>query len=280
MLLLASVVPARGIDALDRAQNLYDHTEYKEATTVLRQGSLENDARALALLGRCYFMQTDYKKATETLERAAALDPKSASVMLWLGRAYGRRAETSFPLAAIGLAGKARQALEKAVQLDPHSSEAVDDLFEYYLQAPGIVGGGLDKARGLMPLIAQNNPAEVHFATARIAEEQKQFDTAEAQLRRAIQLTPNKIGRRLDLAAFLAKRGRFDESEKVFDQAEQVAPGTPRILFERAKVYIDAKRNLELAKNLLNKYLGAPNLTPDDPPRSEALLLLRKAQGN
>jgi len=77
----------------------------------------------------------------------------------------------------------------------------------------------------------------------------------------------------------LARRGRLDESEKAFLQAEKMAPSSPKILFSRAEVLIKANRDLANARNLLKKYLAAPNLTPDDPPRSEALKLLRKAQG-
>jgi tetratricopeptide (TPR) repeat protein len=280
LFVVASVVPARGIDGLERAQNLYNHTDYSAAISVLKQEPIADDPHALELLGRCYFMQTDYRKASEIFEKAVALNPENSMALTWLGRAYGRRAETAFPLSAVGFAGKARQSLEKAVQLDPHNSEAIDDLFEFYLQAPGFIGGGIDKARGLLPTIERNSPAEVHFASARIAEEQKHYDTAEAQLRRAIELTPHRIGRRLDLAAFLSRHGRFDESEKLFEEAEQISPGAPRILFARAKTYIRSNRNLAEARDLLKRYLGECKLTPEDPPRSEALQLLSKVEGN
>ena len=80
----------------------------------------------------------------------------------------------------------------------------------------------------------------------------------------------------LDLAKFLAKRGRFQESEAEFQRAEKIAPNSPKVLFERAATYIETKRNMETAKLLLKRYLEAP-LTPDDPPRTEAEKLLRLA---
>ena len=37
------------------------------------------------------------------------------------------------------------------MQLDPHNGEATGDLFDYYLNAPGMLGGGLDKAAAALP---------------------------------------------------------------------------------------------------------------------------------
>ena len=68
----------------------------------------------------------------------------------WLGRAYGRRAETSNPFTAPGYASKARQMFEKSVALDPSNKEATGDLLDFYLEAPGFMGGGYEKAEALV----------------------------------------------------------------------------------------------------------------------------------
>ena len=81
------------------------------------------------------------------LEKAFNAQPSNADYALWLGRAYGRRAETSGPFTAPGFASKARQYFEKAARLNPRNLEALSDLFEYYLEAPGFLGGGMDKAQ-------------------------------------------------------------------------------------------------------------------------------------
>jgi hypothetical protein len=45
-------------------------------------------------------------------------------------------------------------------------------------------------------------------------------------------------------------------------------------MFARARLEIDSGRNLNEAKKLLRNYLASP-ITPDDPPRSEALRLVK-----
>jgi Flp pilus assembly protein TadD len=274
--LFVSVALAANTD-LERAERLYNRTNYEESLKVL-EASSQKDGRAYRLMGQNYFMLGDYKKATEALSKAVELDPTSAESYHWLGKAYGRRAETSSPFTAPGYASRARKAFEKAVELDPKNVEAINDLFEYYLQAPGFLGGGLDKAAALAKRIAELDPVEGHYAQARLAEQQKQFGTAEEQLRRAVELAPQQIGRVIDLAKFLSQQGRIQESEQAFQLAEKINPNSPKLLFGRAETYIRDKRNLAEARALLKRYLQA-ELTPDDPPRSEAERLLREASG-
>jgi tetratricopeptide (TPR) repeat protein len=238
----------------------------------------QKDGAVYDLIGRNYYMQGDFKKATEALEKAVAVDPGNSQFNLWLGRAYGRRAETSSLITAPGYATKARQYFEKAAQLNPHSLEAQSDLFEYYLEAPGFLGGGLEKAAATAEQIDRINPAEGYWARAKLAEKRKEFSSAEEQLRRAIELTPRQVGRLIDLARLLAKQGRMEEAEQSFARAEAIAPDSPKVLYARADVYIKTGRNLNVAKDLLKRYLSLA-LTPEDPPRSQAEKLLKQAQG-
>lgn len=260
----------------DQAKLAYDRTQYDEALKILAQ---TKSGPVLELKGKSYFMKGDFKRAVELFDQAIRLDPNSSSHYLWLGRAYGRRAETSSMFTAPGYASKARQAFEKAVQLNPKNQDALNDLFEFYLQAPGFLGGGMDKASALVDRIAALDPAEKHFAEARIAEEKKEWNAAEAQLRRAADLAPQQAGRLVDLAKFLARRGKLQESEVAFQRAEKANPNSPKVWIERAETYINTGKNLPEAKKLLEKYLAAGNLTPDDRPKDDARKLLARVNG-
>jgi tetratricopeptide (TPR) repeat protein len=264
-------------DPLSRAEELYRHTDYRASLTLVRESG-QTGGKALYLIGRDYFMLGDYKKAAEALQQAFSIEPANSAYAHWLGRSFGLRAETSSPFFAPMYASKARTYFEKAVALDANNEEALNDLFDYYLEAPGFLGGGYDKAEGIAQRIAERNPAEGHFAQAQLADKRRQFDTAEEQLRRAIDLAPRQVGRVLDLARHLARQGRIAESDAAFDRAEQLAPNSPKVAFARARMYIEQKRNLDRAKALLNQYLRS-NLTPDDPSREQAEKLLREASG-
>jgi tetratricopeptide (TPR) repeat protein len=310
LLLGSAGLAAQTSDPLSRAEDLYRHTDYQasldEASLYQRslsrgsaayQGSATyrgspayQPSGALAhadsqtagkvhyLIGRDHFMLGDYKSASEAFERAFSLEPGNSDYALWLGRSFGRRAETGSPFFAPHYASKARAYFEKSVALNSNNEEALNDLFDYYLEAPGFLGGGYDKAEALARRIAAKNPAEGHFAEAQLADRRKEFDSAEQQLRRAIELAPRQVGRVLDLARHLARHGRTAESEAVFDQAEQLAPNSPKVAFARAQMYVEQKRNLNRARALLRQYLES-DLTPDDPSREQAEKLLKEASG-
>jgi len=261
----------------ERALGLYQQTNYKQSLAVLNSVGTPT-AEEFCLIGRNYLMLGDFKKATDYIQKAVDMNPDSSDYYLWLGRAWGRRAESSSMFSAPMSAAKARQAFERSVELDGKNLEAINDLFDYYLEAPGFLGGGLDKAGALAERIGQLNPAEYHYAEAKLSDKRNQYSAAEQHFRRAIQLAPRQVGRLIDLARYLAKQGRVQESEAVFDQAQKLDPDSPKVLFWRAKTYVQEKQNLDKAQALLKRYLQS-NLTPDDPSREEAEKLLKKTMG-
>ena len=270
-----SALALRAAD-ISRAEELFKGTDYEASLKLLDKKA--SDGPSNFLLGRNYFMLGDLKKSAEAFQKATAADPKNSEYMDWLGRAYGRRAETANPFLAPGLASKARQAFESAVQLNGKNKDALSDLFDYYLEAPGFLGGGHDKAAEVAGKMAVVDPPEAYFAKARLAEKRKEFGAAEQSLRKAIAIAPHEASHFVTLAKFLAKQGRTSESDAVFAQAAKTAPNNPSVWFARADTLIQQKRNLAEAKALLQKYVRAP-ITADDPPREEAVRLLKQAGG-
>jgi Tfp pilus assembly protein PilF len=225
------------------------------------------------------FIHEDYKAAQKAFEEALAADPKNPDYLLWLGRAYGRRAERATGLKALGafsLAGSCRESFEQAVAIDPKHLPALQSLFDYYLNAPGIVGGGDDKAEALIPKMAAVNPATAERAKSALLAKREEFPQAEASLRKAIELEPDEIGHRLSLAAFLSRRGRFDESDKLFAEALRQHPDSPQVWFARAKELVRGQRNPAEARRLLERYLKTPLYAPDAEPYSDARSLLKE----
>jgi Flp pilus assembly protein TadD len=276
--LFLAITVSASPDTVRRASELYQRTEYESSLRVLAEDPTPGAADYF-LTGKNHFMSGDYKKAISFFEKALTISPANSEYELWLGRAWGRRAETGGWVMAASNASKARQAFEKAVALDPRNHEAKNDLFEFYLNAPGFLGGGTEKAEAAARSIAAERPAEYEHEEAQLADKRKDYAAAEAHLRRAIELAPDQPGRILDLARYLAKRGRLNESDALFAQAQKLIPGQPKVGFAVAQSDIENHRNLEQARNLLEDYLRA-SLTPDDPPRQEAEKLLRRAAGS
>ena len=70
----ASVVRAAGPD-LTQARKLYNLTEFDQSLKVLH-AIPDKDGPAYELMGRNYYMQADYKKATDALAKAVAAVPE------------------------------------------------------------------------------------------------------------------------------------------------------------------------------------------------------------
>src|SRR5260370_42124047 len=96
---------ASGVD-LKRAEDLYQRTEYQQSLRIA-VAEPERTATVYGLIGRNYFMLGDFKKAAEAFHRALSLESDSSEYNHWLGRTYGRRAETASPLFAPSNAAKA-----------------------------------------------------------------------------------------------------------------------------------------------------------------------------
>jgi tetratricopeptide (TPR) repeat protein len=110
------------------------------------------DADVWLGLGRVLFEQgrpEDLDEALRSLNRAVALDPGLAPAWFWLGRASGQAAGQGGVLKRIQLAGRAREAFARAVELEPDSFEYTYALIQFHLRAPALAGGSRDRAADL-----------------------------------------------------------------------------------------------------------------------------------
>src|SRR5262249_26984878 len=195
------------------AYTLLTDGQANRALATLNQQVAANprDAQAHNLLCRVFYQEERWDNAVTECERAVSLDPGNSAYQLWLGRAYGQKADHSSFVTAATLAPKVRTAFERAVQLDPKSVEARCDLSEYYIEAPPMMGGGSDKAVAQANVLAQQNPAAAYWLRARIAEHRKQIELAESEYKKAVEADPQPAERLFDLASFYRRMGRLNE---------------------------------------------------------------------
>lgn len=229
-----------------------------EAIQTLRQqiDRSATDSAAYNLLCRAYFMLEDWDDGIPACVRARDLDPTNSQYHLWLGRVYGQKASHVGFFSAAGLAKKVRTAFERAVELDPKNWQARTDLAEFYLEAPGIVGGSKEKARAQSDVLMALNPGMAHWVAARIAEKNKDPVTAERELRAAIVTSHSGVRAWFDLASFLRHAGRFDEMEEALRNLETGPIDHPPALLDGANMLLRTGRDLSLAVRLVRSYFS------------------------
>lgn len=222
-------------------------------------------AEAYNLLCRAHFELGAWDAGISACEKAVTLDPHSGLYHLWLGRAYGEKADRAGFLKAAGLAGKVRTEFERAVELSPNSWEARTDLAEFYLEAPGVVGGGKDKALAQAELLAPLNPAMAHWINARVAEKNKDNATAEKQFRAAIDASNGGARAWLNLAGFYRHLNQLDAMEQALHTMESRPVDHPASLADGAGILLRTNRDTSLAIRLARRYVALPNTEEEAP---------------
>jgi tetratricopeptide (TPR) repeat protein len=250
-------------------------------TQLNRLSSAAPDAESSNLLCRAYIAIDDWDRAESSCRKAVALDPGNGRYHLWLGRVYGEKADRANFLAAAALAGRVRGEFERAVQLNPNDVDARLDLAEFYVSAPGIVGGGEDKAREQAQLIAPLSPGRDHWVYARIAEKNKDGVTAEREYHQYIDLSTGDAEAWLNLALFLRRQKRYDEMEQAIVKLSQAPMPKPDVLVEAAEMLYRTGRRCRFAIELLHRYLSSGPVEARPAFKARYLLgLLLEKQGD
>lgn len=156
--------------ALTEAKALYHARKTEEARQAFEAlaNTEPQNAEVHFYLGLVAFRVDDPKAAAAHLERAVELAPESAEYWRRLGDAYGTQAQRASVFSKVGLAKKCLSAYETAVAANPAHVSARWSLMEFYKQAPGFFGGGMDKARAQADAMTELDPGVGRWAHAQL----------------------------------------------------------------------------------------------------------------
>jgi tetratricopeptide (TPR) repeat protein len=288
MLLAASSAEAQsnGPDkSLDRnfqaAVAQYDAGHFAEAAVQLEKllPSVPESFEVHELLGLVYSAESQDVKASEHLEKAVRLNPKSAAA----------RTNLAANLVRLGKTAPAEEQFRKAVELEPESFDANHNLGEAYVRSGKIAEAApfLQKAQHIDPssydngydlslaylltghwkearqvvhdLLERKNTAELHNLLAEIEEKDGNFVTAASEFETAAHMDPSESNL-FDWGSELLVHRTLEPSIEVFRQATERYPQSSRLAV-----------GLGMALYSLGKYddavvslLRAADLSPSD----------------
>ena len=225
-------------------------------------------AEAQNLICRVRYTLEQWDAAARACEQAVRLDPNSSIYHMWLGRALGEKASRASFLSAYSLGKRVRIEFERAVQLDPRNAGALSDLGQFYKDAPGIVGGGLDKAEAIAAQLEKVNAAKAYELRANIAMARKDYASAEQDLKESIAASQHAAEQWTVLASFYRSRRRWSDLDTAIQScvsaaAREAHPGVA--LYDGAGVLMEARRNPGLAAKMLEDYLASSSLNEEGP---------------
>jgi serine/threonine protein kinase/Tfp pilus assembly protein PilF len=217
----------------------------QEEQVIAAQPTSNPEAYDAYLRGLAYSLKLTYIPANplaaqKYLREAVRLDPKFALGWALLSYVDAREYITRNLPPTLALREETRRAAETALTLQPNLGEAV---------------------------LAQGY---YHYACL------KDYDTAERYYDQARQLLPNS-SRIPELLAYASRRrGRWDQSESYFDEAERLDPRNVYLLTQHAQTHILLRR----FPDALRKLEQILNITPDDPDTLAMMAGIAQAEGD
>lgn len=185
-----------------------------------------DDPETLYLMAEAKQAFGDDAGALPLAQKAVSLDENNAAYHFGLAEIYGDMAQHAGMFKQMGLARSFRSEAEKAAALDKRNTDVRLDLLDFYLHAPGIIGGGKDKANAEAAEIAQISAAQGFLAQAQIAGHDKDSAKQLAFYEKAVQANPSDYNAAIALASRYSDDSlrRYDDAERLCRTALKLAP--------------------------------------------------------
>jgi tetratricopeptide (TPR) repeat protein len=268
-----SGAPARaGQTALADAQHEYNAGRYNRTVDALNTAIAKTpeDASLQFLLGESYYQLRQFPRAVASLERAVQLAPKDSEYHDWLGKAYGRKAEESIFLSAMTWARKTHHEFEVAVEIDPQNLEAQRDLIRYEMNAPGVVGGGDDKALKHIDALEKIDPIQGELARGEFFATKKRMPEADAVFAKILESHTDRVGVYFEVSDYYRDRPNAEKMGEAVKKAEQIDPDDRRLKFYDGVLLVMKGKNPSEAEMLLKSYMATVPDNSDLPPHAAA----------
>src|SRR5467141_5453739 len=241
---------------LEAGRRAYEASDYVRAIQTLQAAAAQEpqNGDVQLLLAKSYLELQQHDPAIKSAEKAVAIDPQNSVYHEWLGRAYGEKADHAGWFSAISLAKKTRKEFETAVQLDARNYSARQALIEFDCSAPGLVGGGEEKALPQIQQLAEMDAAEGHYAAGNCRRQKKDFAVADEEFTKALESNPKSAELIYDIGDYALGHNQMERLLAVADAGERVAPGDLRGKFYRGVALVLKKESPEEAERLLEEY--------------------------
>jgi len=132
-----------------------------------------------------------YQKGADWGRRAIKADERHAEAHLWFMVNIGRVGQTKGVLNSLGLVPDIKREINRALELDPRLTPALDAKAMLYYELPGLFGGDLNKSlTALNQAIAiDSNYTILYVDMARVLIKKKDFEKARWYLNRGLAVT-------------------------------------------------------------------------------------------
>ena len=241
LLILCAVAVSRAEQS--PAEKLIEAGHWKQARSIIEARLREAPADALSnfLLSQIRGAFGDRSTPLVLAEKAVALDGRTAKYHRQVAEVLGVTAQHAGAFQQLLLAHRFHREIDAALSSDPRDLQALRDLLEFYLLAPGLIGGDPRRAVDIAARIGGIDAVEGLLGQARIAEYHKEAGAEEALLRQAAETRPVRYKAKIALARFYLEAGgsRLGAAEVHASAAMSLDPSRVDAYAVLAAVYAD-----------------------------------------
>ncbi len=184
--------------------------------------------------------------------------PENATAAFWVGSTAGQMAMRSGMFKAMGYAKTSRKALEKAVELNAKDIRAQFLLMQFYLMAPGIMGGDKDEAKLIAQRIALQSKVDGLRAQGQILATEKDMDGWLRENRAALELAPAHPDILGSVTGYYLGKSDFAAAKTLIDAAKAVDPDHPVVRYQYVKWAAMSGQESEEALAIIDEMLKMP----------------------
>ena len=273
---------------LQPAITAFNELHYSDAKPLFEAAVKDVGSRndALYYLGRIAFEEGDAEKAKGFLEQSVNLVPNTSDEYYWFGRAYAELAQRANILKQASYAFNVHKYFQLAVDTDSKSVEAQRGLFAFYIMAPSIMGGGVDKAEKALNDIRLLSPVDADIKQLDIFAKKEDVDKSLVQAKFLVTTYPLSAEALFRAAHVLREQKKLEDAIVSFEAASKL-PVTPhnRVFVEASLLHFGetcqwANARLDEAIESLEKYLaikaGTKNIELNGPRWTLAMLYRQK----
>lgn len=246
------------------AESLIAAGHWKRARVLVeeRLRAAPDDPNALFLASQIRNAFGDRWSPLPLAEKAVRLNGGVARYHRQLAEVEGVMAQHAGMLQQLLLARRFRKEIDIALELDPKDVQALRDLMEFHLLAPGIAGGDAARAGTIAQRIASIDITQGFLAQARIAEAGRNFRLMEVLLRKAADVRPTCYKALILLAQFYAAADHANdtEAENLAKRAMELEPGRVDAYSVLAAIYA-GRREWDALESVL---FATSREVPDD----------------
>jgi len=240
------------------AAELIDQRKLDEARPLVQAmlAKDKNDANAMFLMGRIFDAEGKTSDAVDWYEKAVKRDDTNARYHLNLGNALGTEAQNASKFRQPFLARRVKSEFERAVALDPKSIDAREGLVGFYSQAPGFMGGDMEKAKAQAVEIGKLDKMRGHLQMGRLLLRQKDSTAAEKEYKGIVTDYPDSSAGYFALGSYYRNAGRYDESFAMYEHVIKAHPTEVAAHLTWAGTAAVSGKNLERGEREARYYIA------------------------